>query len=214
MQDKRFARNWFRWNAIAWLAGFLPFSFLAHGITGGHGPDLTPAQYAAHSIAMTVAAIIVAGAQWRALDRYVPLSWWRIPLAAVAFVAASWAGDAIPVDLDTDILIGFLVLGCVVWIGAIPLNAHPLAAAVAILSFPVASFLIELCLVTLDSMLQFTPDMQANEWQHAVFWITIGGGSGLLGGWWSGWALSRMLPPGHLGNAVRSQHTSDNAPRP
>jgi hypothetical protein len=207
-----FAGRWFRWNAIAWLAGFLPFSFIAHGITGGHGRDLTPAQYTAHSIAMAVAAIIVAGAQRRALADYVSLSWARIPLAAAAFIAASWAGDAIPVDVDPDILVGFLVLGCVVWLGAIPLKGHPLAAAVAVLSFPLASFVIELCLVTIVSLLEFTPDLQANEWQHAIFWITVGGGSGLLGGWWSGLALSRMLPPAARPNAAQQGAAADGPP--
>ena len=194
MTQPSFAGRWFRLNAIAWLAGFLPYSFFAHGITGGHGPDLTSAQYVSHSTAMAVAAIIVAEAQRRALADHVSLSWVRIPLAAAAFIAASWAGDAIPVDLDTDILVGFLVLGCVVWFGAIPLKCHPVAAAVAVLSFPLASFVIELCLITIVSLLKFTPDLQAHEWQHAIFWIVVGGGSGLLGGWWSGLALSRILP--------------------
>lgn len=195
MMRSSFAGRWFRWNALAWPAAFLPFSSIAHGITGGHGPDLTPAQYAAHSTGMAVAALVIAVAQRRALADHVSLSWARIPLAAAAFIAASWAGNAIPVDLDTDILVGFLVLGCVVWLGAIPLKGHPLAAAVAVLSFPVASFVIELSLITVVSLLGFTPDLQANEWQHAIFWITVGGGSGLFGGWWSGLALSRMLPP-------------------
>ncbi len=189
-----FAGRWIRWNAIAWLAGFLPFSFIAHGITGGHGADLTAAQYVAHSIAMAVAAIIVAAAQRLVLADYVSLSSARIPLAAAAFVAGSWAGNAIPVDVDPDILVGFLVLGCVVWLGAIEVKGHPLAAAVAIFSFPVAAFLIELGLIIMVSLLEFTPDLQANEWQHFVFWIAVGGGAGLLGGWWSGLALSRMLP--------------------
>ena len=198
-----FAGRWLRWNAIAWLAGFLPFSPIAHGITGAHGPDLTLAQYTAHSTAMAVAAIIVAVAQWRALADYVSLSWARIPLAGAAFIAASWAGGTIPVDIDPDILVGFLVLGCVVWVGAVPLKDHPLAAAVAIVSFPLAAFVIELCLVTIVSVLKFTPDLQANEWQHAIFWITVGGGSGVLGGWWSGLALSRMLPPAVRPNAAQ-----------
>jgi len=30
--------------------------------------------------------------------------------------------------------------------------------------------------------------------QHSIFWITVGGGSGILGGWLSGLALARMLP--------------------
>ena len=173
--------------------------------------NLTPAQYAAHSTAMAVAAIIVAGAQRRALAGYVSLSWARIPLAAAAFIAASWAGDAIPVDFDTDILIGFLALGCVVWLGAIPLKGHPRAAAVAVLSFPLASFVIELSLITIVSLLGFTPDLQAKEWQHAIFWITVGGGSGLLGGWWSGLALSRMLQPAARPNAAQQGLAADAA---
>ena len=63
----------------------------------------------------------------------------------------------------------------------------------------------------LASLLQFTPDLQANEWQHATLWITVGGVSGLLGGWWSGLALSRMLPAAARPNAAQQGLAADAA---
>jgi hypothetical protein len=46
----------------------------------------------------------------------------------------------------------------------------------------------------LVSTLEITPDLQKSMLQHSIFWITVGGGSGILGGWVSGLALARMVP--------------------
>jgi hypothetical protein len=141
-----------------------------------------------------VAAVIVASAQWRVLKRFVPVSWSRVLIAPVVFSVAFWIGSYLYFDgPDTDILLGFLALGSVVWIGNIPAKGHRMATVLAILSFPLASFLVELCLIGIVTLLRFEPALQTSEIQHGIFWITIGGLSGVLGGWLSGLALSRMI---------------------
>lgn len=51
----------------------------------------------------------------------------------------------------------------------------------------------ELALVGVVALLLgITPGLQASMLQHSLFWITIGGGSGMLGGWLSV-ALAKML---------------------
>jgi hypothetical protein len=189
------SQRWFLWNSLAWLIGFVAYTPIAHGLTGAHPGGLTPAQIAAHSIAVAVVGVIVAGAQRRALAPFVSVPWTRVPVTAVAFNIGYWIGSYLPIDWDTDILLGFLALGSAVWVGVIPINGHRLSAAVALLAFPVASVVIELALVgVVVSLLGFTPDLQASALQHSIFWITVGGGSGILGGWLSGLALARMLP--------------------
>ncbi len=197
MLQVSFPRQWLRWNTAAWLAGYVLYTPIGHGITGGHDHDLTPAQLVAHSIALAVVAVIVATAQRRVLTQYVSVTWVRVAAAAVAFNIAFWIGYYQPFvnGPDTDILLGFLVLGSVVWLGNVPTKGHRVAAAVALLSFPIASVIAELGLIVAFTLLRITPAIQTSEIQHSVFWITVGGVSGVLGGWLSGLALARVLPP-------------------
>jgi hypothetical protein len=197
MPQMSFSRQWFLYNTAAWLAGFVLYSPIAHGVTGGHTRDLTPAQLIAHAIALVVVAVIVATAQRRVLVRWVPVSWARVVVAPVAFYVAFQIGyyQTLVEGPDTDILLGFLVLGSVVWLGNVPTKGHRVAAAVALLSFPIVSVVAELLLIVTFTLLGITPALQTSEFQHSIFWITVGGVSGSLGGWLSGLALARMLPP-------------------
>jgi hypothetical protein len=196
MTPTTLSQRWFLWNSLAWLIGFVLYTPIAHGVTGAHPGGLTPPQIVAHSIAVAVVGVIVAGAQRRALAPFVSVPWVRVLVTAVAFNIGYWIGSYLPIGWDMDILLGFLALGSAVWVGIIPIKGHRLSAAVALLSFPVASVVIELALVgVVVSLLGITPDLQASMLQHSIFWITIGGGSGILGGWLSGLALAKMLPP-------------------
>ena len=87
------------------------------------------------------------------------------------------------------------MLGSAVWLGNVPAKGHRVAAAIALLSFPIASVVGELCLLVAFTVLEVTPALQTNLIQHSLFWITVGGVTGVLGGWLSGLALARMLPP-------------------
>jgi hypothetical protein len=194
MTPTSLSQRWFRWNSIAWLIAFVLYTPIAHGVTGGHPGDLTPAQIVAHSVAVSVVAVIVAGAQRQALAPFVSVPWIRVLVALVVFNTGYWIGTNLPTELDTDILLGFLALGSAVWLGIVPINGHRLSAAVALLSFPVASFIAELALFgVVVLLLRITPDMQTSMLWHSIFWITVGGASGILGGWLSGLALARML---------------------
>jgi hypothetical protein len=191
-----FRRDWVLLNTAALLAGYVLYTPIAHGFTGGHASrQLTRAQMAAHSIALVVVAVLVAIAQRRALTGFVSVPWTRVIIAAIAFPAAFWIGYYQPWinGPDTDILAGFLVLGSAVWTGNVPAKRHPGAATIALVSFPVASVVAELCLLAAFTALQVTPALQTSELQHGVFWITIGGVTGILGGWIGGLAIARML---------------------
>ncbi|HJR53269.1 MAG TPA: hypothetical protein VJ982_06095 [Gemmatimonadota bacterium] len=195
MTPTTLSRRWFRWNSVAWLIGFVLYTPIAHGVTGAHPNGLTPAQILAHSIAVSVVGVIVAVAQRKALAPFVSVPWIRVLVAPIAFNIGYWIGTYLPTDLDTDILLGFLVLGSAVWLGIVPINGHRLIAAAALLSFPVASFVAELALFAIVVLLLgITPDLQGSMLMHSIFWITIGGASGILGGWLSGLALAKMLP--------------------
>lgn len=101
MLQVSFPRQWLRWNTAAWLAGYVLYTPIGHGITGGHDHDLTPAQLVAHSIALAVVAVIVATAQRRVLTQYVSVTWVRVAAAAVAFNIAFWIGYYQPFVIGT-----------------------------------------------------------------------------------------------------------------
>jgi len=183
-------------NTAALLLGYLVYTPIAHGITGAHGSrTLTMEQLAAHSVALVIVALLVGAAQRRALVPAVPVTWARVVTGAAAFTAAFWFGYYLVslADLDWDILCAFLVLGSWIWMGKVPMKGHAFAAAVALLSFPLASFVAEVILLVAFTLLKITPALQTNEIHHSVFWVTVGGVTGLLGGWMSGLALARML---------------------
>jgi hypothetical protein len=52
-------------------------------------------------------------------------------------------------------------------------------------------------------LLGITPDLQMSMLQHSIFWIVVGGGSGIPGGWASGIALQRMIPPAGQNSAAQ-----------
>jgi len=191
-----FPRRWVLLNTAALLAAYVLYTPISHGFTGAHASrQLTAAQLIAHSIALVLVAVLVAIAQRHALRQLVSVRWTRVIVAAVAFPVAFWLGYYQPWinGPDTDILAGFLVLGSAVWIRNVPAKRHPVAATIAILSFPFASFLAELCLLIGFTVLRITPALQTSEIQHSIFWITVGGITGILGGWISGLAIARML---------------------
>lgn len=193
----RFVSRWVLLNTAALLAGYVLYTPIAHGITGGHESQaLTATQLATHSIALAVVAVFVATAQRRALAQFVSVRWTRALVAAVVFNIAFWVGYYQPwvQGPDTDILLGFLVLGSAVWLGSVSMRGHRVAALIALLSFPVASFVGELFLFVAFTVLGVTPAFQSSALQHNLFWITVGGVTGILGGWMSGLALARMLP--------------------
>lgn len=190
------SQRWFLSNSAAWSIGFVLYTPIAHGVTGAHPGGLTPPQVVAHAIAVAVVGVIVAGAQRWALSPFVPVPRIRVLVTAVAFNIGYWVGSFVPIDWDTDVLLGFLALGSAVWVGIVPTNGHRLSAAVALLSFPVASVVIELALFGIVvSLFDVTPDLQTSMLWHSIFWITVGAGSGILGGWLSGLALAKMLAP-------------------
>lgn len=190
-----FARQWFRLNAAAMLLGYLVYTPIAHGVTGAHGRELTVAQLAAHSIALGVVAMMVASAQRHVLARFVVVTRARVAAAIVGFIAAFWIGYYQPFRIgpDTDMILGFLVLGSAVWIGAVPASGHRVAAAIALLCFPLSGVVAQASLVLAMTVFDFTLEPRTDMLHHSLVWITTGGGAGLLGGWAGGLALSRLI---------------------
>jgi hypothetical protein len=194
-RSESFARRWTIANTLALLVGYILYTPLAHGLTGPHARNLSAAQVLAHSLALSIVAVLVAAAQRRELGRYVEVPWTRIPMAAAGFVAAFWFGFYQPwlQGPDFDILFGSFVLGGAVFLGVVPARGHWLAMVIALLGFPIGCFLGQLMVLSVVVALGVVPNLQGSEFQHSTYWISVGVSMGVIGGSLAGAALERVL---------------------
>ena len=179
-----FVRRWTVANTLAMFVGYLLYTPLGHGITGGHDRELSASQLLAHCVALAVVGYLVASAQRRALASFVEVPAWRVIATVTGFIVMFWVGyyqTAIS-GPDTDILLGYLALGCTTWIGLVPVRGHYLAITVAVFSFPVASFVGELLLFAGVIATGVEPNFSQSHVQHLAFWLTVGTTTGILGG--------------------------------
>lgn len=194
--ESSFPRRWTIANTLALLIGYILYTPIAHGLSGPHPRGLNAFEILMHSIALAVVAVLVATAQRRELNRYVSVPWTRVPLAAIGFISAFWAGFYQPwlTGPDWDILFGSFILGSAAFLGVVPAKERKLLAIVAVLAFPVGCFLGQLMMVGVVVATGIVPDIQGSTLQHSIYWITLGVSMGAIGGWISGLALGRMLP--------------------
>jgi len=182
------------------MIGYLPYTPIAHGLTGSHGRQLTLSQLIAHSLAMSVAGAVVATAQWKVLRPYVNVGWWRVPVAVLAFIAAFWLGyyqGLLPRQyFDIDILFGFTALGCAVWLGSFRARENRgLSVLWAVLAFTLGSatgqLLAVVILLCLGVSLQA---LRSSMLVHAFYFETVAISTGVVGGALSGRFLAKALP--------------------
>jgi hypothetical protein len=108
-----FLKRWVIANTIAFLAGTIVYTPIAHGITGPHPTSLTFQQILMHSIAFATVAVLVTIAQRRVLLPYIEVNWVRIPIAAMLSVLAYWFGyyQTLVGGPDWDSILGWFILG-------------------------------------------------------------------------------------------------------
>ena len=208
---ERFPRRWTVTNTFALLFGYVLYTPIAHGLGGDHPGGLSAFQIFTHSIALAVVAVSLAAAQRQVLLPYIAVPLTRLPLAAIAFIAAFFAGAYQPwlEGPDWDILLGSVVLGSAAFVGLVPMRRNPWASTAALLGFPIGCFVGQLIIVgivaaTFDTI----PDVQGNRLVHSVYWISVGLSMGLIAGAISGPALRRLLT---RRETARAGTTSANA---
>ncbi|RNC89430.1 MAG: hypothetical protein ED555_08040 [Allomuricauda sp.] len=195
MTKKRFLKKWISANTLAFLIGYLLYTPIGHGITGNHGRELSANQIIAHTLALAVVALVLFSFQKNVLKHFFSISSIRIVLATVAFIGLFWVGyyqTFVPGELDYDILFAYVVLGSGLWTHKIKFNENEMKWLIAVLSFPIASFVGEVILFLIFTSFDLNMDMQ-NTTNDMIFWITVGVTTGILGGWISGEMIYRML---------------------
>ena len=195
---REFRRRWWVANTFAFVVAHALFSPIAHGITGDHGDDLAISQLVAHITAQTLAAVIIVGSQIAVLRQYVQVSSHRIWFAAI-FLPIIHNGLISLFGPPWEWIAAFIALSMISWLG-LPLTGPRiwLRSATVILSyliglaagvFGVYGVLIDLGIATIQI---------ATFLEHTLFWLAIGSMTGIVGGYLSGWPLSKLL-------GVRSQ---------
>ena len=187
---RRFRRRWWLGNSGGFAVGLVAFSLLGHGFTGSHGDELTVAQYIGHTAGLIGAATIILAAQRRALQPLREVSGKRMTLGVLAFVAAFWFG-AEAIRPPADWILGFSVLGVAAWIRR-PGHEHGINIwALAVLG----SYWVGICaalaaVITWDRALGPDPSALLD---HTTGWLIVGATTGIVGGFLSAHALSRLL---------------------
>ncbi len=192
-----FAHRWFVANVVAFGVAFLLYTPIAHGITGGHGLTLSVAQRVAHSLALAVAALLIAEAQLRVLPKTLGLSRSRMVIVALTTIITFWLGSYLSslTFFDLDIVLGFTALGSSTWLGAFRVpKGKGKFVVFSVLAFTLASFLGDAAAYFLLVGLDIVQSMQINPWVHSLFWITVALVAGSIGGAISGVFLQRVLP--------------------
>ena len=181
-------RRWRRANAIGFVIGWFLYSIVGHGFTGGHGEELTWLQYFSHSLGLLAVAGVVFGLQRRAILEHVDVSNRRMVIGAAAVLASFWLG-AETVGPPADWILAFTVLAAATWIGK---SKSVTWSALTILCFwaGIAAAAGTIFLLVRTGL--FYPD-SVTIVNHTLFWVILGGVTGVAGGFFSSWPLSRVL---------------------
>ena len=192
----RLRHRWWFANAAVLSIAFLFFSVIGHGITGPHGDDLTSAQDVAHTLGLIVVGLMVFPAQRFALKPWMRVSFPRILIATLLFTIAFQFGAKVyrpPVDW----ILGFTVLGTAAWIHIQGLKGRRLVWTVAtIIAFCMGLVLTTPIMFAAIRTGVFDPD-SPSLLDHTVTWVLGAGMTGIIGGYISGWPLSRLMLSGH-----------------
>ena len=196
MQNKHFIRPWILANTTAMFIAYLLYTPIAHGITGSHGHELNTSQLIMHCIALAIVALIIFYFQRKILSNYIEISSIRIFISIILFILFFWWGyytNILPDGPDYDILFGYLVLGSGLWLGKFNIRNQPLLQLLALLSFPIGSFIGELILFITVTTLDLKMNVQEGMLDHTIFWLVVGVTTGIVGGLLGGWVLSQII---------------------
>ena len=197
MTKRVFLKKWILVNTAGFFIGYLLYTPIGHGFTGNHGRELDTNQIIAHCVALAVVGLILFSFQKSVLKIFFPISSAKIIFATIVFIGLFWLGyyqTIIPGGFDYDILFAYLALGSGLWINSLSFTKNKIRWVVALLSFPIASFIGELILFAIYTSFDLNMDVQFNTMNHMIFWLTVGVTTGIIGGWVSGNMLFVMLP--------------------
>jgi len=193
-EARRLRLRWWVYCSVGFVSGHALFGLIGHGFTGPHVGRPVDGSALAHTTGLIGLGLTVFTLQRAALAPWLRISGKRVILATLAFVAAFQLG-AYALRPPFDYIFGWPVLGVAGWISLDKCRGRrALLTAAALACF-------WLGLVAL--MIAVDPLLRSGAWvldpssllDHTLLWIVGGGVTAIIGGYASGWPLSRLLLP-------------------
>ena len=188
----RLRMNWWFYCSLGFIVGHLLFGFIGHGFTGPHEGRPTGASAVAHTIALIVAGLTVFSIQRIGLKSWIRISNKRI-IAATLIYVISFQFAAYILRPPFDHIFGMPVLGIAAWISLDKLKTSQILLIVA------AVFSFWIGVISAGSIIELVVPLtgrgldSSNLLGHILSWVIGAGVVGVVGGFLSGWPLSKQL---------------------
>lgn len=186
---------------FAFTVAYSLYSLIAHGFTGGHDYELNVMQLFTHTIALTFVGLIIGYFQYSQLSELYTIRKERILLVPLFFIIAFWTGYYLS-GPPLDIVLGFPVLGSVLWI----LNKNVKALNVkykilGYLSYFIGAMTGGFLLTLIDNQINIIDRMQDSIVLHTVMWLILALPTAIIGGLLSGISINKSLKISELNPA-------------
>ena len=193
--------RWWLYCSAGFIMGHVLFGLIGHGFTGPHEGRPTGASALAHTLGLVVAGLTVFTSQRVGLRPWLQISKMRLIIATLSYVVAFQLA-AYVLRPPFDHVFGTPVLGVAAWITLDRLKgSRALLTASVVGSFwlgiVVAAIIFEAVLPTVGWELD-----SSSLTGHTMSWLIGGSAAGVVGGYVSGWPLSRLLLASSKGGAA------------
>lgn len=187
-------------NFISFAISYSLYSLIAHGFTGGHGYELNFMQVVAHTIALSFVGVTIGYFQHSQLFELYNIKKTNILLVPLFFIIAFWTGYYLS-GPPFDIVLGFPVLGSVLWVFNRKVNALNIKYKVlAYSSYFIGAMTGGFLLTMIDKQINIIDRMQDSIGLHTVMWLILALPTAIIGGLLSGISIRRSLKISELNN--------------
>jgi hypothetical protein len=187
-------KKWILKNFTGFAIAYSLYSLIGHGFTGSHGGELTPSQIVSHTIALCVVGLIIGYFQYNYLKKFYQIKALKIITVPIFFILSFWTGW-FTLGPPMDIILGFPVLGCVLWVFNPRINKLDLKFKIlAFSSFLIAAISSLAIGVFIASLIGIIGEEQ-NLIEHLIGWLMIGILASIIGGYLSSIPIKKSLNP-------------------
>lgn len=186
-------KTWILKNFIAFAISYSIYSLIAHGFTGGHDYELNSAQLLTHTIALSLVGFIIGFAQYSELSESYNLKSSKIIFVPLFFVAFFWIGYFLS-GPPLDIILGFPVLGSVLWIFNEKIKKLNIKYKIlAYGGYFFGAIIGGILLTLIDKQIGIISKMQDSIVLHTIMWLILALPTAIIGGWLSGISIKESL---------------------
>ncbi len=192
LNPSKLRMTWWLYCAVGFIIGHLLFGLIGHGFTGSHEGRPIGISAFAHTVALIIGGLTVFFIQRIGLKPWLRISNSRIIYSVIIYVIA-FQFAAYVLRPPFDHFFAMPVLGIALWFSFDKLKlSRIILLLTAVFSFWIgviaSGILIEVVVPSLGYEFDDT-----TLFDHVLSWVIGGGAAGIVGGFLSGWPLSRQL---------------------